>query len=214
MTRRAALRSTGGAGVAGGLVGMAGLRATTQRATPPVATPFPEEVARCVVAFEAAIRQGPSAGMVYQGILRLPLEADSAIDHGTLIVGVGEDDDAPQLSEVPVVGQASGRAVNLLITVGDGQYVYGIGTFEHPVGRCQGRMGGPLVGPLPGDAGDWVGYATCSDCIQDAYRRYNIGRIPTGAFPAASSWPAGRPGRACISGRLPRRNRGRAASGT
>jgi hypothetical protein len=183
MTRRAALRSAGGAGVAGGLVGMAGLRATTQRATPPAAMPFPEEVARCVVAFEAAIHQGPSAGTVYQGILRLPLEADGAIDHGTLIIGVGEDDDAPQLSEVPVVGQASGRAVNLLITVGDGQYVYGVGTFEHPVGRCQGRMGGPLVGPLPGDAGDWVGYATCSDCIQDAYRLYNIGPNPDGSIP-------------------------------
>jgi hypothetical protein len=62
---------------------------------------------------------------------------------------------AGSTTSVPVVGQSTGRAINLLFTVGDGQYLFGVGTMEHDLATCDGAMGGPFVGPQPGDAGDW-----------------------------------------------------------
>jgi hypothetical protein len=57
---------------------------------------------------------------------------------------------------LPVVGQANGHAINLMITVGDGKYVFGVGTLEQPIDQCAGEMGGPFVGPEAGDFGDWA----------------------------------------------------------
>ena len=52
------------------------------------------------------------------------------------------------------VGQANGRVINLLITVADGQTLFGVGTLAEPLDVCRGPMGGPFVGPAEGDQGD------------------------------------------------------------
>jgi hypothetical protein len=131
--------------------------------------PTPTGGARvCLVPFTAAVREGPSAGQGWSGVIGLRQERSGAIDHGALFVVAGERDGAivpgPTL---PVVGQATGRAINLLITLADGRAVFGVGTMAADLAHCGGIdlrtgkatpffMGGPLVGPEPGDLGDWA----------------------------------------------------------
>jgi hypothetical protein len=128
------------------------------RAAAAGATPAPETATACVMAFDATVRQGPSAGRRLWGALGLRVAADGAIDRGVL---VGPD------GELPVVGQAVGRAVHLLLRLPDGRQVFGVGTAGEHLASCppldaDGRptvafdVGGPFVGPDPGDAGGWL----------------------------------------------------------
>jgi hypothetical protein len=83
----------------------------------------------------------------------LVVQADGSVDQGALVTGPGD--------ATSVVGQVDGRAVNLLFTVGDGRYLYGVGVAERSFAEgaqqaVDGRMGGPFVGPLVGDTGDWA----------------------------------------------------------
>jgi hypothetical protein len=101
--------------------------------------------------FEAAVRIGPSAGTVLDGMLTLDMSEDGAIDRGSFVLADG--------AEIPVVGQISGRAISLLFDLGDGAFVAGTGLAQDDLERCpeviDGFVGGPLAGPGEGDLGDW-----------------------------------------------------------
>lgn len=163
--RRTTLRRLGGSLIGAVSLGVFARPVAAQPATPG-ATPAPGP-AVCAFGFEATVRQGPDAGHALAGTLLVAIEAHGAIDHGALL--------SPTAAPVPVVGQVTGRAVNLLFTLGAGQVIYGVGTAQHPVAGCQpGALGGPLVGPAPGDSGDWTvlqlqatpGTAdACSQCL-------------------------------------------------
>jgi hypothetical protein len=151
VSRRRAVGGAAGGGLAAALVGVGGGRGVARAAQ---GTPESEEgtgtlsAGLCLMPFEAAIRQGPNAGETYLGLLALDVSSDGAIDQGVFVTTEGDD--------LAVVGQATGRAISLMITVEDGRFLYGVGTAEQPVVACDGQMGGPLVGPEGGDTGDWA----------------------------------------------------------
>jgi len=62
--------------------------------------------------------------------------------------------------ELPVVGQALGRALHFRVQMGARQPLILVGTAEQDLGRCQGTVDGLLTGPQPGDLGDWHATAT------------------------------------------------------
>jgi hypothetical protein len=53
----------------------------------------------------------------------------------------------PGGAEVAVVGQVTGRAINLALDLGGGRAMFGTGTLFRPISECAGTAGGPLVGP-------------------------------------------------------------------
>lgn len=117
------------------------------------------------------MRRGPDTGLSLDGLLALGLSPAGAVDHGQLVKADG--------TTVPVVGQVTGRAVNLLFTLGRGKTIYRVGTAQHPLAGCQP---GTLVGPAAGDSGDWALVAN-SPALADACSRC-----------LAANYCAGRPG--------------------
>jgi hypothetical protein len=103
----------------------------------------------CNGQFEGTVYRGPSEGFTLMGDLELQIESSGSVS-GVLANREG--------SEVNVVGQANGRAINLVFNLANGQRVFAVGSLEKDIRDCQGVAGGPLVGPQPGDSGDW-GYA-------------------------------------------------------
>jgi predicted ester cyclase len=101
----------------------------------------------CNSNFEATVHTGPSAGLSLQGKLAIVVKEDGALD-GQLTLADG--------SKVATIGQATGRAINLMLTSSDNQQFFGVGSSEYAISDCTGVLGGPFVGPMPGDSGDWV----------------------------------------------------------
>ncbi len=103
----------------------------------------------CVLAFEGTIRNGPNADLSLTGNLGFMVYGESSGLTGTLKLEDGK--------EIPVTGQATGRAINLILDLGSDSLIYATGTAQNAMNYCQGSAGGSLVGPLPGDSGDWFG---------------------------------------------------------
>jgi hypothetical protein len=107
----------------------------------------------CTLPFEATIRQGPSAGHALIGTLNFIISADKSI-RGSFVRKDQQD--------IPVMGRAEGRAIHLAFDLSSaaypGVYIFGVGTAIEPVESegCGTALGGPFVGPLPGDSGDWL----------------------------------------------------------
>lgn len=160
-SRRRALRGLTGSGLALAVSGIAvGGSVVAQDNATPVTDEMDEmPVSLCVQAFEATVRQGPSAGRTIAGTLTLGVEPSGSLTglllpEGTVVPTTpeaGAPDDA-----IEVVGQANGRAVNVLLMIEDGQPIYGVGTSQNDLVTCDGLLGGSFVGPLEGDSGDWV----------------------------------------------------------
>ncbi len=140
-------RSAVGALAAGGLFSALGLRRS----------PATAQGGACTLAFVATVRQGPSAGQVLaagagkpgelQGELSFTLTETGGIDKGTLRL--------PNGTNLPVVGQATGRSLQLRIAAGQGRAVVVVGVGEQELTTCQGAVDGLATGPQPGDLGDW-----------------------------------------------------------
>jgi hypothetical protein len=96
--------------------------------------------------FEATIHRGPDAGLMVQGVLQLGHNKSNEV-MGQVVRKRG--------SAIPVSGQLNGLAINLVFYLGHGQHVFGVGTVGQDPGMKHWFMGGPLVGPKPGDSGDW-----------------------------------------------------------
>jgi hypothetical protein len=153
-TRRNVVRRVGGGGmlaVAAGAVGLRGRATAAQEASPAAG-----KGRYCAVPFEATIRQGPSAGQHFAGLLELVVTGDGAIDDAVFTISGGK--------QLAAKGQANGRAINLLIQAGDGRYLYGVGVADEPVATCPTVMGGPFVGPMEGDSEDWISPAIAEAC--------------------------------------------------
>lgn len=132
--------STARPGLFGLLALLAGLFSISEAAAAP----------GCTGPFEATVHQGPDTGLALVGNLTFHDDGSGGLT-GTLVLGDG--------SEVAVVGQANGRAINLLFALGpglEGPHIYGVGTASHNIRECTGDVGGPLVGPQPGSSGDWA----------------------------------------------------------
>jgi hypothetical protein len=151
VSRRQAVARFGTAGLLAGLSGVLG-RERTVAAAPVLqaATPI-----SCQLEIVASIRVGPSAGVIVggnvpgelSGKLTIAIGADGAIDSGRFRVKGGAD--------LPVVGQADGRSLNLRVDVADDQTLIFVGTAAQRLEQCTGDIDGLLTGPRVGDLGDW-----------------------------------------------------------
>jgi hypothetical protein len=174
-TRRSLLRQIGIGGaatltaVASGVGGRALARERTQAtALPGNSRPTGNTVAQAqgttvTLPLAMTVRQGPSAGLHLEGILALLISDSGAIDRGVFVpIQDGQPGDP-----ISVVGQITGRAVNLLFQLPAGP-VFGIGTsiddlrmaaglFDPNTGKMNQPfpLGGSFVGPQDGDQGDW-----------------------------------------------------------
>lgn len=140
LTRRRAL----------GTVGVAGLAvAAAGRAAHGGAVAQDDDMSRqtCALDFAATVAIGPSAGRAIAGKLKLKIGPDGAIDSASLTTTDGQG--------YVAVGQALGRALQLRITVADGQFVALAGTGEQAVRLCSGRIDGTFGGPQGHDLGTW-----------------------------------------------------------
>ena len=120
------------------------LSACQPRATPPP----PLEATACGGRFEATVRQGPSAGLVFVGQLEVQA-APSGQAKAVLRLRDG--------TTLPATGHVTGQALNLIFVVRQDTYLFGVGTSQRDFHECAGIWGGPFVGPEQGDIGDWVG---------------------------------------------------------
>lgn len=103
----------------------------------------------CSGDFEATVHSGKNAGLSLNGNLSLHIQPS-----GNFIGTLATDDNAA----VQVTGYAVSQAFNLVFDLGDGRYLFGVGSSQYDIRDCKGVAGGPFTGPEPGDSGDW-GYA-------------------------------------------------------
>jgi hypothetical protein len=97
--------------------------------------------------FEAAVYAGPDKGLSLSGTLTLQATKTGAL--ARLLI--------PRRAEpVQISGQVNGDAVNLVFYLGGSKHVFGVGTIGQDPQTKQWVAGGPLVGPGPGDSGDWT----------------------------------------------------------
>jgi hypothetical protein len=96
--------------------------------------------------FTATVYHGPDTGLSLRGTLTLRDNRAGGL------AGQLARQHAPA---VPVSGQLTGLAINLVFYLGHGQHIFGVGTFGQDPGARGGFVGGPLVGPNKADAGDW-----------------------------------------------------------
>jgi hypothetical protein len=150
-TRRDAIRGLAG----GGLLAVLGLKAA---ATAPEAA----AATTCTMTWTGNVRLGPDTGVMLvagatqpgelKGTLTLPIGDDGAIAQGQLAL--------PDGTTMTVVGQATGRALNLRLTDGSGRMLVAVGTGEQPITACAGMVDGSLTGPQLGDLGEWHAVAS------------------------------------------------------
>ncbi len=146
-TRRDAIRAFAG----GGLLAAIGLKAVPAAAQD-----------TCTLDWTGNVRLGPDAGVMIvpgaaqpgelKGTMSLSFGGDGAIDQGQLQL--------PDGTTMTVVGQATGRALNLRLTDATGRVLVAVGTGEQPISACSGRIDGSLTGPQNGDLGDWHAVAS------------------------------------------------------
>lgn len=142
-SRRQLLRLLGG----GGLAALA-----VRGETPALAQSGPP----CTFTFTGTVRVGPSAGQLLaggttpgelRGTLTVAADPQGDIAQGRLAVTGGPT--------ITVVGQISGRAINLRLALNAQQVVVAVGTAAEELATCQGAVDGVLTGPQLGDLGDW-----------------------------------------------------------
>lgn len=111
----------------------------------------------CTLAFTAMVRSGPSAGDTLaagatapgelRGELVFSLAQTGMLMDGSLRLADG--------SALPVVGQATGYALQARIVLDQNRALVVLGVGAQEIATCQGAIDGLLTGPAPGDIGDW-----------------------------------------------------------
>jgi hypothetical protein len=130
--------------------------------------------------FQVTIRQGPDAGLVVFGALTLHVDprtgnftgtltpvmnAETGLPYATMLFTQSGDSLTPVpngLAQIDLRGTMQGHAINLigLNVQGAGKDLVGVGTMEITLQDwlstgSHGFIGGPAIGPEPGDSGDW-----------------------------------------------------------
>ena len=118
----------------------------------PTALRAQDAVTTCKLPFEAVVRQGPSTGTALNGDLSFTVNSTGELN-GSLVL--------TDKSEVPVVGQVVGHAINMAFDVSTADtptFIFGTGTAVSKIAgsSCGDWLGGPFVGPAKGDSGDWL----------------------------------------------------------
>ena len=157
LTRRQMLGGLGAGGLAASVLKEDGSRAADTGAV------------TCIYDFDGTIDLGPSSTLPssnqISGELTLTIESDGSINSAKL--------DLPGGQTWRVVGQATGRAINLRFSVPNTGAFIAVGTGRNDVANCTSAMSGPASGPKRRDAGSWSASLKSS----------------SGAAPAASATP-------------------------
>ncbi|MGI8476733.1 MAG: hypothetical protein ACR2OO_10220, partial [Thermomicrobiales bacterium] len=101
----------------------------------------------CALKIVAKTAAGPHKDTAYSGTLNLTIGDNGAIDAGSF-----DRDDG---SGAKLVGQATGRALNLRITLADKTVLELNGTAENDLILCRGAASGTFGGPGDMDFGTW-----------------------------------------------------------
>lgn len=101
----------------------------------------------CSLTIHSETAGGPSAPAAYDGVLQFSLGADGSFTQATFTPTSG--------SAQPVTGQATGRAIDIEITLPGNETLALSGAAAQPLDRCSGDIAGVLTGPQPGDLGAW-----------------------------------------------------------
>jgi hypothetical protein len=166
-TRRAAVGHVAAGGATAALLAAVGLgrpRAAAQE----TATATAAEDVPFNGGFRAEIYQGPSTGLTLVGRLDLTMDEAGRLsgefvpDAGEATPGAAAEETPTAAASVPVTGQLSGVAINLVFYLPEGKRIFGVGTLGEDPATGDWIAGGPLVGPEPGDSGDWDICLRCS----------------------------------------------------
>jgi hypothetical protein len=99
--------------------------------------------ATCSGSFKASTGLGLGEGFELLGSLNFQIDTSGALSGN--FTGSGR-------SPIQVVGQVSGRSVNLAADLGGGRYLFGSGTAQSSANGCPTIAGGPLtIEAAPGD---------------------------------------------------------------
>jgi hypothetical protein len=98
----------------------------------------------CAGSFKATTDLGVGEGLKLLGSLSFQVDPSGSLS-GTFTSG-GQPD-------IQVVGQVSGRAVNLAADLGGGKYLFGSGTMQSSANGCPTIAGGPLAVEAGGTSG-------------------------------------------------------------
>jgi hypothetical protein len=101
----------------------------------------------CSLSVHAETGGGPSAPSTYDGTLQFTLVTDNTLTQATFTPASGSAQSA--------TGRASGRAIDIQITLPGDQTLALSGAGAQPIGDCSGDLAGVLIGPQPGDLGAW-----------------------------------------------------------
>jgi hypothetical protein len=187
VSRRQAVTRFGVAGLLAGLTSALGRERMAGAASAAQA----DALSVCLLEIVATIRLGPSAGVIIEGNvpgelrgeLSFPLAPDGAIDNGRLRLEGG--------AEFPVVGQTTGRALDLRVDIAPDQTIILVGTASQRLSQCTGDVDGLLTGPRVGDLGDWHATGTLVGGGEGPPPTATAGAAP--GVPAATSTPSGAP---------------------
>lgn len=124
--------------------------------------------------FEATIQEGPSAGTAIVGSLVLVQDALGQLS------GVLRPHSGKKTSfDIPVYGHTGKGSIDMTFLLSGGGEINGTGPIDEPFSACPDPIIGDLVGPAPGDVGDWAGYG--SRCFSDCRALgYGFGTCLTG----------------------------------
>lgn len=126
--------------------------------------------------FEATIHEGPNAGTAVVG--SLVLTADK-LGQLTGILRPQPLKKGQPAQDIPVYGSTGKGAIDMTFLLPGGGELHGNGPLDAPFAACPDPIVGELVGPAPGDVGDWAGYG--SRCFSDCRALgYGFGTCLTG----------------------------------
>ena len=148
----------------------------------------------CSYDFVMTVRSGPSASQLLTGDASTPgevrgqltfgLDASGALADATLLL--------PDGTSLPIVGQATGNALQLRINAGPDLVFVNVGVGEQAITACQGAVDGIATGPQAGDLGDWHAVATSQGASQGANQESGRVRITgSAAAPGATGGTGG-----------------------
>jgi hypothetical protein len=137
-TRRDAVRT---GGVMAAVAGAFGARSVVR------AQDDEDESENCTWAFKAMVIDGPNEDAEYEGVMRVEIMRDGAIDVGALAT---DTDDVYE-----VVGNTRGKAISLRVKIGQDLALACTGVGDRDVKSCQGSISGTFAGPEFGDFGVW-----------------------------------------------------------
>ncbi len=109
----------------------------------------------CTLTIHAETIGGPSAPVVFDGVLQFAVASDGLLTQAAYMPGGG--------NAVSANGFSMGRSIDFEILLAPNQVLVYSGLGDDAVALCQGAFAGIFSGPRPGDLGAWLASASSSN---------------------------------------------------